>query len=114
MHELGIVVHIIRTVEEIAEENEAQSIKKVTLEIGEVSGVIHHYLYDCWKWSVEKTELLKGAELVIEDIKALTYCTNCGQLYPTIEYAKICPYCDSDETYLYCGNEMNIKEIEVV
>lgn len=113
MHELGIVVHIIRTVENIAKEHDITAVKQVTLEIGEVSGVLHDYLLSCWKWSMPKTEYLKEAELVIEEIEALTYCESCKQLYRTVEYAKICPYCNSEHTYLHCGNEMNIKELEV-
>ena len=49
MHELGIVFHIIRQVEEIAVSNKVNEVKKVTLEIGEVSGVVPSYLEDCWK-----------------------------------------------------------------
>ena len=29
-----------------------------------------------------------------------------------MKYAKICPYCKSERTYLITGNEYNIKEIE--
>lgn len=38
MHELGIVFHIIRSVEEIAKENDLTQVESVTLEIGTVSG----------------------------------------------------------------------------
>ena len=38
MHELGIVFHMIKTVERIAEENVLTSVSSVTLELGEVSG----------------------------------------------------------------------------
>ena len=40
MHELGIVFHMIKTVERIAEENALTSVSSVTLELGEVSGVV--------------------------------------------------------------------------
>ena len=40
MHELGIIVHISRTLEEVAKENQLTEIGSVTLEIGEVSGVV--------------------------------------------------------------------------
>ena len=38
MHELGIVFHIIRTVEDVAKENHVARIQRVTLQLGEVSG----------------------------------------------------------------------------
>ena len=50
MHELGIVFHIIRTVEDVARQNDVTRIRRVTLQLGEVSGVVESYLQDCWKW----------------------------------------------------------------
>ena len=48
MHELGIVVHIVRTLEDVAQENSLTDIRKVTLQIGKVSGIEPDYLVDCW------------------------------------------------------------------
>ena len=47
MHELGIIIHISKTLKEVAEENEVTKIGSVTLEIGEVSGIVPEYLLDC-------------------------------------------------------------------
>ena len=57
MHELGIVFHIIRTVEDVAKENHIARIQRVTLQLGEVSGVVESYLQDCWKWAAAKSEI---------------------------------------------------------
>ena len=48
MHELNIVTYVIDQVKEIAEQNELTEIDSVTLELGEVSGVVSDYLKDCW------------------------------------------------------------------
>lgn len=113
MHELGVVFQVIKTVENLAVENNLTEIKSVTLEIGEVSTVIEEYLRKCWKWSVEKkSELLKNTELLVEKIPAVTFCEECGKNYETVTHGKICPYCGSTHTYLLQGNEFNIKEIE--
>ena len=113
MHELGVVFHIIGNLEKVAAENHVEKINKVTLQLGEVSTVIPHYLTDCWKWASAKTELLNGAELTIETIPAVTFCEDCKQEYATVEYGRTCPYCGSGRTYLLQGNEFMIKEIEV-
>ena len=112
MHELGIVFHIIKSVEEIGAQNELTKVSSVTLELGEVSGIVPEYLTDCWKWAAAKSELLAGSELRVEQVDAVTYCEDCGKTYPTVQYAKICPHCGSDKTYLVTGNEVSIKEIE--
>lgn len=114
MHELGIVFHVIDRIEELAKENELQQVASVTLELGEASGVVPHYLTDCWDWAVKKSEVMKGSKLLIEPLPAITYCEDCEQTYPTIEFGKICPHCQSPHTYLLTGNECNIKEIEAM
>ena len=44
MHELGIIVHIAKTLDQVAAENELKKIGSVTLDIGEVSGIVPEYL----------------------------------------------------------------------
>lgn len=112
MHELGIVFHMIKTVERIAEENALTRVSSVTLELGEVSGVVPHELTSCWNWAVAQTEVLKGAELKIETIPAVTLCENCNRTYPTVPQGRVCPLCGSEQTVLVRGNEINLKEIE--
>ncbi|MBQ1896466.1 MAG: hydrogenase maturation nickel metallochaperone HypA [Lachnospiraceae bacterium] len=114
MHELGVVFHIIDQVEEVAAENDVTRIDSVTLQLGEVSTVIPSYLTDCWDWAKKKHELLLEAKLVVEKIEAVTFCEDCKQTYPTVEYGKTCPHCGSGNTYLVQGNEFMIKEIEAV
>ena len=114
MHELGIVFHIIRTVEDVAKQNDVSRIRRVTLQLGEVSGVVESYLQDCWKWAAAKSEILPGAVLAVETIPAVTLCEDCRQQYPTVQYGRICPHCRSEHTHLVQGNEMMIQEVEAV
>ena len=113
MHELGIVFHIIDSVEEVAKENALTQIQSVTVEVGEVSAVIPEYLIDCWNWAIKKKELLTGCEMIVEPIHGVTHCDGCGEDYPTVAHGRICPHCGSDKTWLITGNEINIKEIAV-
>lgn len=112
MHELGIVFHIIDSLEKVGKQNQLSEVSTVTLEIGEVSGVVDSYLTDCWRWAADKSALLKGSQLRIEHLPAVTFCEDCGKTYGTVEHGKICPYCSGPNTYLVSGNEFNIKEIE--
>lgn len=112
MHEMGIVVHLAKTLDDVAKEENITKIGKVTLQVGEVSGIMTDYFCDCWDFFKEKYPVLIDSELVLETINAVTYCENCQKTYPTIEYGKTCPHCGSGETYLVTGNECIIKEIE--
>ena len=82
----------------------------VTLEFGEVSGIVPDYLIDCWNWYAKKTPLIEGSELRCLTIPAVTWCNNCKKTYQTVRYGKTCPHCGSGETWLLRGNEINIKE----
>ena len=112
MHELGIVFHVIKHLEKVGEEQGLSAVRSVTLELGEVSGVVGEYLTDCWKWAAAKSSLLQASSLQIVTLPAVTYCTGCGRTYETVKYGRTCPYCASEDTYLLTGNEVNIKEIE--
>jgi hydrogenase nickel incorporation protein HypA/HybF len=112
MHELGVVFHVIDNVKEVCTENNLTQVSSVTIQLGKVSAVIPSYLKDCWKWAVNREELMKDCELVIEPIEAITFCEDCKQEYDTIKHGKTCPHCGSEHTYLLQGNEFMIKEIE--
>ena len=113
MHELGIVFYIIRDVKKVAEENGVSRVSAVVMNIGEVSTVVPDYLTDCWRWAADKEEVLKGCELKVNIIPAVTRCEDCGEEYETVRYGKECPRCHGGNTFLVCGNEVEIKEIEV-
>lgn len=112
MHELGIIVHINKTLHELAEENQLTEIGSVTLEVGEVSTIVPEYLTDCWAYYRKKFPLIENAELRMETLPAVTFCEDCKETYPTVRYGRECPYCHGGNTYLVAGQECNIKEIE--
>ncbi len=112
MHELGIVFHIIRTVDGACRDAGVHRVSAVTLQLGEVSGVVPRYLTDAWAWAAAKNPLVAGAELKVEEIPALTFCEGCGQTYGTVEHGKVCPHCGSEKTYLLQGQEVMVKEVE--
>ena len=112
MHELGIVYHIIRDVENVARVNGVRRVSSVTLLLGEVSGVVSDLLLDAWRWAADKKPITEGAELIVEPVEAVTHCEACGRDYATVDYGKTCPHCGSGETYLLQGQEVMIKQIE--
>lgn len=111
MHELGIVFSMIDTLEDVGRDNDLTRIQKVTLDMGEVSGVIPSYLLDCWKWASDKSELLRGAELDVQTVPAVTQCRACGEKYATVEHGRTCPHCGSGDTVLLRGNEFEIRDV---
>ena len=113
MHEMGIILHLAKSLEETAEQEKIKKITRVTLEVGEVSGIMTDYFTDCWDYFKKRHPVLDTAALEIETIPAVTYCSSCEKTYPTVQYGRTCPHCGSGETWLLKGNECIIKEIEV-
>ncbi len=113
MHELGIVVEVVKQVEKLAKENDVEKVTELTLEIGEVSGVVQEYFEDAFKWFIKKTTYMKECKLNYISIQGISYCEDCKCTYPTTQYGKECPKCHSLHTYLVSGKEVFIKDIKV-
>ena len=76
--------------------------------------IIPAYLEEFWQFARKKTAHFQQTQLKIEELKAVSCCRDCARTYPTMTYAKICPYCKSEHTFLLSGSEYNIKEIEAM
>lgn len=114
MHELGIVMHVVKQVEELAKQNNVKEVKELTLEVGEVSGVVKHYFVDAFDWAKKRTEYMKECKLVYITIEGRTYCQDCKSTYKTTEFGKKCPNCGSERTYLITGKDVSIRDIKVI
>ena len=114
MHELGIVMNVIKQVEQVAAENGVKQVCRLSMEVGEVSSVVPELFQDCFEWAKKKTAYLKEAELELVILEGISYGRDCKRTYPTTAYARQCPNCGSGNTYLVTGNEINIKQIQVV
>ncbi len=112
MHEMGIVLHLAKTLEQTAKEQNIVKIGRITLRVGEVSGIMTDLFSDCWNYFKSRHPILSDSFLEIETAPAVTYCDGCGKEYGTVKYGRICPFCGSAETWLVTGSECVIKEIE--
>lgn len=103
MHELGIVFHVIKTVERVGAENDLTRVAGVTLELGEVCGAIPRELVSCWDWAVQKSDLLRGAQLHIDTLPAVTHCRRLRCGLPHCGPRRVSPHCGSGDTWLAAG-----------
>lgn len=112
MHELGVVFHMRDLLQEVAAEQGLTRISRVVVDLGEVSGVMTDLFADAWEWASSKSDLLRGSQLEMHQIDAVTVCNECGKTYPTVPQGRTCPHCGSLHTELLRGNELEIREIE--
>ncbi|MCP4134742.1 MAG: hydrogenase maturation nickel metallochaperone HypA [bacterium] len=110
MHELGVLIEVINTVENLAEKNGLTKIDTLVLQIGELSSMIPKYIESCYPAAVDGT-LLQETKLKIDILPGNAICKTCNKVFNIIENSNNCPGCHSEAWELLCGKEFNIKEI---
>jgi Zn finger protein HypA/HybF involved in hydrogenase expression len=68
MHELGVLCHAVKTVSDIAEKNNIEKIKFMTLEVGSESSFVPAFFEKLFPAATENFPLLKDAELRIQTV----------------------------------------------
>jgi hydrogenase nickel incorporation protein HypA/HybF len=111
MHELGVLVRVVRNVQEVAEQNHAEKVAKIVLEVGEICGAIPEYLEKEFPLATLNRPMFSDCELEIKVITAKGKCQNCHKIYWLKQNKGICPYCGSDDFITSRGTELYIKEI---
>jgi hydrogenase nickel incorporation protein HypA/HybF len=110
MHEIGVLMEVVKTVERFAQDNEVELIQTLVLQIGELSSMIPKYMKSLYPGAVEGT-ILEGSELRIEIISANALCRHCNKVFSLITNRGICPHCESKDWEMLSGKEFLIKEI---
>jgi len=110
LHELGVVIEVIKTVEDFVKQNNLTKIDKLVLQIGELSSMIPRYIEACYPAAVDGT-LLQDTKLEIEILPGNGICKKCNKVFNIIEHNSKCPDCKSGDWELLSGKEFMIKEI---
>jgi hydrogenase nickel incorporation protein HypA/HybF len=112
MHELGITQSIVDIAARTAREQGATRVRSVTVEIGDLAGVVADAVAFCFEACRQGT-LLETAELIIESIPGKAHCTSCGAETPVDQYTFVCPACDAFTLERLQGEELQIREMEI-
>ena len=109
MHELGITRNIVAIVTEHAH---GARVKRVALEIGQLSAILPDSIRFCFD-VCSKDTLLEGAELTIAVIPGKGRCRDCGREMAIQQVFGRCA-CGSRQVQCIAGEELKIKEMEVL
>ena len=108
MHELSITRNIVAIVSEAAN---GRPVRRVTLEIGKLSGVMSDALAFCFD-TVTLGTLLEGSTLEIREIPPAARCNACGVEFEPENLLSPCR-CGSRQLTWLGGEELNIKSMEL-
>lgn len=107
MHELGIASNIVAIV---ADASKGRRVRRVTLEIGKLSGVMSAAVAFCFD-AVAQGTAVEGAELEIREIDGLARCQSCGGEFAAETLFTPCA-CGSRRLVFVRGEELNVKSAE--
>ena len=113
MHELTLLFGVAEQVEIVTKENGIDHVDAVVLQVGELTTVIPEFLMDGYPVISDEFDFLRGSELVIERIKGIATCIDCGEDYYVVENEGKCPECGSARKDILTGREFIIREIRV-
>lgn len=111
MHEVSIIQSVVEIVTNKAIENKFTKVNKVSLKIGELSGVMPESLNFAFKSCIIDT-MLEDSTLEIEKVKAVAKCINCMKEFPIDHFNKLCPICNKFSSNIISGYELYINTIE--
>lgn len=110
MHELSIVQHFVDLAVKCAKEADETDVAFVTLEVGEMTGVVPQYVQMYYP-EVARGTLLENSELRIEFVEAEAFCKACGETYHYLPEGTGCPQCGSAKREIIAGNKLILKEL---
>jgi hydrogenase nickel incorporation protein HypA/HybF len=111
MHELPVVIDIVRIMDEESKKHGFNKITRINLVIGELSAIMDESVQMYFEVIAEKSTCA-GAKLSFEHVPAMLKCLECGVQFP---HAKSfdCPYCGGDSVLVKgTGREFYIKSYE--
>ena len=113
MHELSIAMSIVEGASQEAINRGAASVEVVHLKLGALSGVVKEALLFSYHLACEDT-LLKGSQLLIEDVPVVVYCPACDGERVLNDISRFCcPTCGTLTPDVVRGRELELVAIEI-
>ncbi len=110
MHELGICDALLKMLRSVAEEEELKNVQSITVEVGTLSGVVPHFLTDCWQAVIDGTEF-ESTDMIVETVEGRAQCMECGKEFTADLERLKCPNCGGNKLTPISGTDLTLKEV---
>jgi hydrogenase nickel incorporation protein HypA/HybF len=110
MHELSITRTVVTTVTQRMRD---ARVCRIRLEVGKLSGLVPDSVRFCFEMVAAGTTC-EGATLEIDEPPGRARCRACGAAFDTTEVLPLCDDCGSADIEVHGGQELRIREVEVV
>jgi len=112
MHEMSVTMSLLDLILKEAVNAGASRIVGVNIVLGEMTGIIDHYVQANFELLSQNT-LAEGAALSFQNIPRQARCRHCAHLFQPTDLKWICPRCQSSEMEITGGSELYVESIEV-
>lgn len=113
MHELSYMIKFIEMAKKAIENEPYTCVESITVEVGEMTGVLPVYLEKYFPQVVKDTPF-EGASLEVISVPVKAKCSACNNIYApdkTNNYA--CPECKRTDAKIISGRELNLVNVAV-
>jgi len=112
MHELSLVMSVVKTISNLCEQNKWQRVLRVTLKVGHLRQIEPEIFAFAFSSATIGTAM-EGAEISILEMPIVFKCHNCNKNNDTEDFRFVCPSCNSPDVDLISGMEFVIESIEI-
>lgn len=113
MHEMSLIESVVEIACETAAQHGAAGIRAIRLDVGRLSHVDPEALLFCYD-AVRRGSLAEGARLEINRIAGEGWCLDCEKTVPLTERFGACPECGRYHVQMTAGDELKIRDLEVI
>lgn len=115
MHEFGYVKMIHNRVRAVAEQNNAEAVADVYLDVGELRDLVLEWIERYFNYAGKGT-ITEGAQIHINMIPGTVRCFNCGAIIPVGKgnYVTKCPTCGGEDLRMNTGKEFEVSRISLI
>ncbi len=112
MHELGLLQETLDVALEHAARHGARRVHRITLKVGDLSGVVTEALQFAFEVVTQGT-IAEGARLVVERVPVVCRCRRCERDFRSDDVIYLCPVCGEISADVRQGRELILKSLEV-
>lgn len=112
MHEVSLMEQTLAIAIAQAEDHGASQIHRLTLRVGQQSGVVADALRFAFE-VVQQNTIAAEARLEIEEIPVTCYCQHCHQNFQPEDWIYRCPQCDQISHTVLDGKQLELASLEL-
>lgn len=112
MHEYSLVRSLLKQVQQIASDHDADCVREISVSIGPLSGVEPMLVTSAFE-QLRSSFAMQTASLRVSESKLLARCSGCEASFEVLGFVFECPECGSRRVQITEGEEFRLLDLTV-